>query len=191
LAGLPTVEVELFHDRASHRLAGHLDSALMSPRRVLVSALLFTTLLACKGAEPGETSTGKAAPAASPSTEPKVEPPVEPGVETSKAPEAGEPATETETETGEEPEPVEPLPAVFEQVGVDVCDQYITDYGKCIDGKVPEAEREAARRIVFENVSAWKQTAAAGPAGQKSLQTACRIAREQAKRATETLGCEW
>lgn len=159
----------------------------MFRRHVLASALLFTTLLACNGAESGEASTGKAAPAAPPAAEVKTDPaPVEPSVETGKAPEV-----EAGTETGEEAEPVEPLPAVFEQVGVEVCDQYVADYGKCIEAKVPEAEREAARRVVFENVSAWKQTAAAGPAGEKSLQTACRIAREQAKRATETLGCEW
>ncbi len=159
----------------------------MSSRHLLASALLFTALFACQGAESGEASKGKAesAPAAAPAP---VELPVEPGKPAEA--EAGEPAA-AETETGEEAEPAEPLPAVFEQVGVEVCDQYVTDYGKCIDAKMPETERDAARRIVFENVSAWKQTAAVGPAGQKSLQTACRIAREQAKRATETLGCEW
>jgi hypothetical protein len=166
----------------------------MSPRHLLASALLFTALFACKGGESGEAKQDKA-PAAAPapveSGTPPAESGVEPGVETGKAvaAEAGEPGTETET--GDEAEPAVPLPATFEQVGVDVCDQYVTDYSKCIDAKVPEAEREAARRIVFENVSAWQQTAAAGASGQKSLQTACRIAREQAKRATQTLGCEW
>jgi hypothetical protein len=162
----------------------------MSPRHLLAPVLLFTALFACQGAEPGEASKGKAesAPAAAPTP---VEPlPVEPGAAQTGGAKTDEPVA-AETETGEEAEPAVPLPAVFEQVGVDVCDQYVTDYGKCIDAKVPEAEREAARRTVFENVSAWKQTAAAGPAGQKSLQTACRIAREQAKRATESLGCEW
>lgn len=159
----------------------------MSSRHLLASALLFTALFACQGAESGEAAKGKVESAPAPAPAP-VEPlPVEPG-KTAEAEPAG---AEAEAEAGEEAEPVEPLPAVFEQVGVEVCDQYVTDYGKCIDAKVPETEREAARRVVFENVSAWKQTAAAGPAGQKSLQTACRIAREQAKRATETLGCEW
>jgi hypothetical protein len=154
----------------------------MSLRQPLASALLFTALFACQGAEPGETPKAKVEVAPAPA-------PVEPTpVELAEAP--AEPAS-TETDTGEEPEPAVPVPATFEQVGVDVCDQYVADYGKCIDAKVPEAEREAARRIVFENVTVWKQTAAAGPAGQKSLQTACRIAREQAKRATESLSCEW
>jgi hypothetical protein len=157
----------------------------MSPRHLLASALLFTAPFACQG-ESGETPKAKADAAPKSEPAPVEPPPVEPPVE----PEAGAPAS-TETDTGEEPEPAVPLPATFEQVGVDVCDQYVADYSKCIDAKVPEAEREAARRIVFENVTAWKQTASAGPTGQKSLQTACRIAREQAKRATEALACEW
>jgi hypothetical protein len=155
----------------------------MSLRHPLASALLFTALFACQGAESGETSTGKVDVASKAAPDPVEPPPV--------TPEPASPEASTETETGDEPEPAVPLPATFEQVGVDVCDQYVADYSKCIDANVPEAEREAARRIVFENVTVWKQTASAGAAGQKSLQTACRIAREQAKRATETLKCEW
>jgi hypothetical protein len=158
----------------------------MSPRHLLASALLFTALFACT--ESGETA-GKAevAPASPPNTSavPVEPPPIEP-----KPAEAGEPAG-TDTDTGDEVEPAVPLPESFEQVGVEVCDQYVADYSKCIAEKVPEADREAARRVVFENVGAWKQTASAGAAGQKSLQTACRIAREQAKRATATLDCAW
>jgi hypothetical protein len=141
----------------------------MSPRHLLASALLFTALFACKGDEAGEASKDKAPAAASAPAESGAPTPVEsgPAAESGKSVESGEPAEAgTETETGEETEPVEPLPAEFDKVGVDVCDQYVTDYGKCIDTKVAEAEREAARRIVFENVSAWKQTAAASAAGQ-------------------------
>jgi hypothetical protein len=157
----------------------------MSLRHPLASALLFTALFACKGAESGET-TGKVDAAPSEKAAPVDPPPVEPD---NVAPEVT-PTGGTETDTGDEPEPLAPLPATFEQVGVDVCDQYVADYGKCIDSKMPEAEREAARRIVFDNVTSWKQTASA-PTGQKSLQIACRSAREQAKRATEALKCEW
>lgn len=160
----------------------------MSLRHTLASALLFTALFACTGSESGEASAGKAAPKAAPAP---VEPlPVEPAPVEPETPEAGK-AADAETETGDEAEPALPVPATFEQVGVEVCDQYVADYSKCIDAKVPEAEREASRRLVFENVTVWKQTASAGPAGQKSLQTACHIAREQAKRATASLNCEW
>jgi len=164
----------------------------MSPRHSLASALLFTALsLGCQGAESSDKNE-KAAAAPAKEVEP-VTPastgPVEPKpAETTAA--AATDGGNTETETGEEVEPAVPLPDSFEQVGVDVCDQYVTDYGKCIE-KLPEADREAARRLVFENITAWKQTASGGPAGQKSLQTACRIAREQAKRATASSGCEW
>lgn len=160
----------------------------MSLRRPLASALLFTSLsLGCQGAEStASEKKAEGAPAAQPAEPDKAT--VEPAKAEDKSEDKIEPA---ETETGEDAEPAAPLPDTFEKVGVDVCDQYVTDYGKCIDAKVPEAERDAARRIVFENITAWKQTAAGGPSGQKSLQTACRIAREQAKRATASFGCEW
>ena len=162
----------------------------MSPRHLLVSALLFTAPIACQGSPEqggqGAASGDGAKPAeADPDPEEKKEP-VTPPVE----PKPAETGEDTDTETGEEAEPAVPLPDSFEKVGVDVCDQYVADYGKCIE-KMPEADREAARRVVFENITVWKQTASGGPAGEKSLQTACRIAREQAKRATATLGCEW
>jgi hypothetical protein len=160
----------------------------MSLRRSLASALVILALsFACQGGESSEG--GKAQTIEAPAAKP-AEPVTPEPADTGKVVESGEGAN-TETETGEEVEPAVPLPDEFEQVGVDVCDQYVTDYGKCIDTKVPEAEREAARRVVFENITVWKQTAAGGPSGEKSLQTACRIAREQAKRATASFGCEW
>lgn len=99
-------------------------------------------------------------------------------------------AGEAESETGAE-EPAPPLPATFDKVGVAVCDDYVAAHVACIDAKMPEAEREAARRVVFENVEVWKQTASGGASAQKGLETACRIALEQAKRATQELGCDW
>lgn len=165
----------------------------MSLRHSLASALLFTALsLACQGAESDKVTEKNVEAAPAKQVEP-VTPastgPAEPKPAETTAAE-GTDGANTETETGEEVEPAVPLPDSFEQVGVDVCDQYVTDYGKCFE-KLPEADREAARRLVFENITAWKQTAAGGSAGQKSLQTACRIAREQAKRATASSGCEW
>jgi hypothetical protein len=82
------------------------------------------------------------------------------------------------------------LPEEFEKVGVEACDDYVTTYLACIE-KAPEAEREAARRAVFDNITSWTQTKAGGPAAEKGLQTACKIATEQAKRATQAWGCEW
>ncbi len=157
----------------------------MSRLNLLVPALVIALLPACKDEQPE--SEGKPAVKAEPgkATAASGEPtPVEP--EAPPATEGGE-----ETETGESVEPPLPLPEEFEKVGVEVCDEYVGKYVACIGDKVPEAEREAQRRVVFDNITAWKQTASGGPAAEKGLQTACKIATEQAKRATQDWGCEW
>ena len=84
-----------------------------------------------------------------------------------------------------------PLPEAFDQLGVAICDQYVSDYVACIGDKVPEAEREAQRRIVFDNLRSWQQIKKGSDAAAQSLQTGCKIAREQAKRATQQWGCTW
>lgn len=103
-----------------------------------------------------------------------------------------EPASATETETDEEDtaEPA-PLPDSFGEIGVAVCDQYVTDFQRCIDEKVPEAEREAHRRTLADNHASWTQTKKGGESAAKGLQIGCRGAREQAKAATAAFGCEW
>lgn len=159
----------------------------MSTSRSLVFAVL-TVLTACKGAESGEGAKGDKAPADEAAAAP-AEPAPEAEAGETGANDGGE--TAAGTDTGDEEPPAEPLPDAFEAVGVEVCDQYVADYVACIDAGVPEAEREAQRRAVFDNVKVWKQTAAGGPSAEKGLQTACRIAREQAKRATADWGCEW
>ncbi|MFO7561844.1 MAG: hypothetical protein R6X02_04320 [Enhygromyxa sp.] len=164
----------------------------MSRRRLLVPALVLALLPACKDKqpEPGQDESavavepGKAASAGSGEAKPDEGPVDQP----SKA-ETGD-GGEEEAETGDAGEQ-EPVPEEFEQVGVASCDDYVARYVACINEKVPEAEREAQRRIVFDNVTAWKQTAAAGGAAEKGLQTGCKIATEQAKRATEAWGCDW
>lgn len=98
--------------------------------------------------------------------------------------------TETGTDTGDAV-PLEPLPERFEPLGLAICDQYVSDYETCIAEQVPEAEREAQRRVIAANLSSWRQTLAGGEAGRRGLQTACRIAREQAKRDTQAWGCTW
>lgn len=103
---------------------------------------------------------------------------------------AGEPANATETDEEETGEPA-PLPDSFDEIGVAVCDQYVTDFQRCIDEKVPEAERETHRRTLADNHASWLQTKKGGDSAAKGLQIGCRGAREQAKAATSTFGCEW
>lgn len=159
-------------------------------RRLLLPALVIALLPACKD-QPAENESsvevapGKAAPAEA--GEPSK---VQDASTAAQVAEAGETGGDEETETGEAIEQP-PVPEQFDQVGVAGCDEYVAAYVTCIAEKVPEAEREAQRRIVFDNVSAWKQTAAGGGAAEKGLQTACKIATEQAKRATQAWGCDW
>lgn len=161
----------------------------MSARLLSSFALALALVTACKGEEPK--ADGKGAEAKQPETKPeaKPEPPQPEPTDTAAKAEAGDTG---EDETGGEDEgAVEPLPETFEKVGVAACDDYVGAYERCIADKVPEADREAQRRIVFENVESWQQTAKGGPAAEKGLQTACKIATEQAKRTTQGWGCEW
>jgi hypothetical protein len=155
---------------------------------LLIPALVLALLPACK-TESGEHADGKSAT----KVEPGKAPPADAGQQPAPAPAPADEATGGgETDTGEAVEPPPPpLPEEFEKVGVDVCDEYVGKYVACIAEKVPEAEREAQRRAVFDNITSWKQTAAGGKGAEKGLQTACKIATEQAKRATSEWGCEW
>lgn len=159
----------------------------MSPRQLLVPVVALALLSACKSEQTHEE--GKGGSKVEPGKAPAVEPAPTPA-ETTVAPAPGETGGDEETETGEVVEQP-PLPDEFEKVGVAACDEYVTSYVACIGEKVPESEREAQRRIVFDNITAWKQTAAGGGAAEKGLQTACKIATEQAKRATQAWGCSW
>jgi hypothetical protein len=168
----------------------------MSRRLVSLFALTLALVPACKGDEPGKAGpdaadAGKAeanqGPEASAGAGPTTA--VEPegasaGAATGEDADAG-------TEAGEVEAPLEPIPETFEKVGVKACDEYVSAYERCIAEKVPEGEREAQRRVVFDNVAVWQQTAKGGPAAEKGLQTACKIATEQAKRSTEAWDCAW
>jgi hypothetical protein len=100
-------------------------------------------------------------------------------------------ATETDTETDDEEtgEPA-PLPDHFDEIGVAVCDQYVTDFQACID-TLPEADRDAHRRTLADNHASWLQTKKGGDSAAAGLQIGCRGAREQAKAATTAQGCTW
>jgi hypothetical protein len=190
LTGRRSAAIEDFHgvSRFTSRTRLHASwcrVAAMS-RRLLVPALVIALLPACKNEHEDkpavEVQPGKAPPAESSAGQP--EQPT-----TAVAP--SETGGAEETETGDEVPALAPMPDEFEKVGVASCDEYVASYVACIAEKVPEAEREAQRRIVFDNVTSWKQTAAGGGAAEKGLQTACKIAAEQAKRATRDWGCTW
>jgi hypothetical protein len=156
-------------------------------RLCLIPVLTVALVSACKDQEvaqgQGEVGVGKAAPSPAEEPEAKAEQPAPPG-------DAGEPTNEPGEAEDDQAAALPALPDSFDELGIEVCDDYVRDYVACIE-KAPEAEREAQRRIVFENLEAWKQTATGGKAAAQGLQTACRIAREQAKRASQEWDCTW
>lgn len=73
-------------------------------------------------------------------------------------------------------------------IGVELCDAYIASYVACIDEKMPEADREKARKALGEQVAAWKQTVDNGGA-TAAVEIGCKTATAKAKGATKDLGC--
>ena len=74
--------------------------------------------------------------------------------------------------------------------GVPECDDYITKYEACINGKVPEATRAMVRQQLDATRAQWQQ-AAATPEGKAGLATGCKMALDIAKTAMQPYGCTW
>ena len=74
------------------------------------------------------------------------------------------------------------------KIGVELCDAYIASYVACIDEKMAEGDRDAARKALGEQVSAWKQTVDNGGA-TAAVEIGCKTATAKAKGATKDLGC--
>ena len=160
-------------------------------RSTLALSLLSAFVFACQGSDPAPAEAKGAAPAPAKADADKAAvAEAKPDQATAEGGGGGEAGPGTETGAGEEGDAA-PMPDEFETLEVDVCDAYVADYVACIASKVPEAEREAQRRIVFENIEAWKQMKASGPSAAQGLQIGCRSAREQAKRETQAWSCEW
>lgn len=92
-----------------------------------------------------------------------------------------------------EPEEAEPEEAAAEEgtdkIGIPECDEYFEKYLKCIEDKMPDAAKETTKKALEDSVKAWK-AAAEGP-GKDTLAQTCKTAMETAKKATESMGCEW
>jgi hypothetical protein len=76
-----------------------------------------------------------------------------------------------------------------DKIGVPECDEYIEKYTKCIEDKMPEEGREAAKTAMDQTVSAWRE-AAQGP-GKDAMAEGCKAALEAVKKSSEAFGCEW
>jgi hypothetical protein len=77
----------------------------------------------------------------------------------------------------------------FVKSGVKACDDYLEKYTKCITDKVPASGRKEMFEALATSAKAWKE-AAEGPA-REGVEMACKAAYDVAKRATESMGCEF
>jgi len=74
------------------------------------------------------------------------------------------------------------------EFGVAECDDYIRKYLACIDSKVPEAGRTAARQSLEQVKAQWK-AAASTPDGKSALATGCKAATDAARTSMAAYGC--
>ena len=77
-----------------------------------------------------------------------------------------------------------------DSIGVAECDQYLAAYESCLKDKVPAAAREMMKTSFESTRASWRQ-ASATPEGRASLATACKSARDAARQAMATYGCQF
>src|ERR687888_926106 len=77
-----------------------------------------------------------------------------------------------------------------DKIGVPECDDYISKYEACINGKVPEVMRASVKAALETSRKLWKD-AAATPQGKAGLAAACKQALETAKTTMGSYGCSW
>lgn len=77
-----------------------------------------------------------------------------------------------------------------DSIGVAECDQYLAAYESCLKDKVPAAAREMMKTSFDSTRASWRQ-AAATPEGRAGLATACKTARDAARQAMASYGCQF
>ncbi|HEY0171417.1 MAG TPA: hypothetical protein VGB98_10375 [Pyrinomonadaceae bacterium] len=86
--------------------------------------------------------------------------------------------------------PAQTAAASGDSIGVAECDQYLTAYESCLKDKVPAAAREMMKTSFETTRASWRQ-AAATPEGRAGLATACKSARDAARQAMSSYGCQF
>src|SRR5258708_2329242 len=81
-------------------------------------------------------------------------------------------------------------PSTGDKVGVPECDDYITKYEACVNGKVPEMARAQFNSTMKTLRDSWRQ-AASTPQGKTGLAAACKQATDMAKTSMKSYGCEF
>lgn len=77
-----------------------------------------------------------------------------------------------------------------ESIGVAECDQYLAAYESCLKDKVPAAARDMMKTSFESTRASWRQAAATAE-GRAGLATACKSARDAARQAMSSYGCQF
>lgn len=77
-----------------------------------------------------------------------------------------------------------------EQVGIPVCDDFLTKYDACISGKVPAAQQPTFKASVDQMRSSWAM-AAKNPSSKAALEGACKTAAERMKASVSAYNCSF
>jgi hypothetical protein len=76
------------------------------------------------------------------------------------------------------------------QIGVPECDEFLTKYEACIQGKVPESVRATFAQSMAQARDGYRQ-AAAVPAAKATLAASCKQALDATKQAMAAYSCQW
>jgi hypothetical protein len=75
-----------------------------------------------------------------------------------------------------------------QQVGIAVCDDFLTKYETCVSGKVPAAQQSTFKASIDQTRKAWID-AAKNPQAKAALESSCKQTADQLKASLAPYGC--
>jgi len=78
--------------------------------------------------------------------------------------------------------------AAAQQVGIAVCDDFLTKYETCVSGKVPAAQQSTFKASIDQVRKTWID-AAKNPAAKSALESSCKQTADQLKASLAPYGC--
>jgi hypothetical protein len=78
--------------------------------------------------------------------------------------------------------------AAAQQVGVPVCDDFLTKYEACVSGKVPAAQQATFKASIDQVRKTWTD-AAKNPTAKAALESSCKQTADQLKASLTPYGC--
>jgi hypothetical protein len=78
--------------------------------------------------------------------------------------------------------------AAAQQVGIAVCDDFLTKYETCVGTKVPAAQQATFKASLDQTRKAWID-AAKNPAAKTALESSCKQTADQFKTSLAAYGC--